>query len=162
MKQKTNVRCSEEQQWHPLTFFVISIKRTFRVLFVVGFYLSSKFLAIGTIVYLLFQITYSLLHVMFHSSEISFHPFLFVMCMYDRTHATLYTDVTQKSITQNYEQEAQNIPTTATRCWQTNTRRKHTHVHMEITECQNALYAFLFADKLLAPTLPSQYISSLH
>src|SRR5215510_1173851 len=103
MKQKTNVRCSEKQHWHPLTFFVTSLKRTSIVLFVAGFYLSSKFLVIGTIVYSLFQITYSLLHVMFHSSEISFHPFLFAMCMFDRTHATLYTDVTQKSITQNYE-----------------------------------------------------------
>jgi len=124
LKQTTNVNCSEEQHWHPLKIFVTSLNRTFRVLFVAGFYFSSKFLAIGTIVYSLFQITYCLLLVMFHSSEISFHSFLFVMCMYDRTHETLDTDVTQKSITQNYEQEAQNIPTkTATRCWQTNTRR---------------------------------------
>jgi hypothetical protein len=54
-----------------IDFFVTPVKRTSRAVFVAGFYLSSKFLATGTIVHSLFQITYSLLHVMFHSSEIS-------------------------------------------------------------------------------------------
>jgi len=124
--------------WYVLSFFHYSYpsfkhERSCRAVFIIGFHLAYDVLSVSPIVCSMFEIMYSLIYFMFLRPEIWFHPFLLVTWWHDRTYATLYADVTQKSITQNCERKTQGIPkTAASTCWYSTEHLSITRVDMEM------------------------------